>query len=94
MSTGQGDDYTARCSLYYPYLNNNYELIAVDLSKQKALDANPRAIQQIVFQEVVGGDNNKKCHLNFRYDACINYRVQIPSETHVWHDNNIQLNSP
>ena len=27
----------------------NYRLIAVDLSKQKALDADPRAIQQIVF---------------------------------------------
>ena len=29
---------------------NNYGLIAFDLSKQKALDADPRAIQQIVFQ--------------------------------------------
>ena len=28
---------------------NNYKLITVDLSKQKALDANPRAIRQIVF---------------------------------------------
>ena len=38
----------------------NYRLIAVDLSKQKALDADPRAIQQIVFQGVVGGENNTK----------------------------------
>ena len=30
-------------------LKTNCTLIAVDLSKQKALDADPRAIQQIVF---------------------------------------------
>ena len=41
----------------------NYRLIAVDLSKQKALDADPRAIQQIVFQGVVGGDANTKIRL-------------------------------
>ena len=39
----------------YAYFKDNYRLIAVDLSKQKALDADPRAIQQIVFQGVVGG---------------------------------------
>ena len=38
-------------------------LLAVDLSKQKALDADPRAIQQIVFQGVVGGENNTKIRL-------------------------------
>ena len=43
----------------YAYCKDNYRLIAVDLSKQKALDADPRAIQQIVFQGVVGGDNIK-----------------------------------
>ena len=31
---------------------NNYKLITVDLSKQKALDADPRAIQQTVFQGI------------------------------------------
>ena len=44
----------------YAYFKDNYRLIAVDLSKQKALDADLRAIQQIVFQEVVGGENNAK----------------------------------
>ena len=38
----------------YAYFKDNYRLIAVDLSKQKALDVYPRAIQQIVFQGVVG----------------------------------------
>ena len=42
------------------YIKNNYKLIAVDLSKQKASGADPRAIQQIVFQGViVGGDSTK-----------------------------------
>ena len=44
--TGQGDDYA--------YFKDNYRLIAVDLSKQKTLDVDPRAIQQIVFQGIAG----------------------------------------
>ena len=63
VSTGQGDDYTTGCLLNYAYFKNNYRLIAVDLSKQKALDADPRAIQRIVFGEVVGGDDNTKIRL-------------------------------
>ena len=47
--TGQGDDYTNACLLDYPYFANTYKMIAVDLSKQQALDADPRAIQQINF---------------------------------------------
>ena len=43
----------------YGYFRDNYKLIAVDLSKQKALDADPRAIQQIAFQGVVGDGNTK-----------------------------------
>ena len=44
----------------YAYLKGNYRLIAVDLSKQKAIDADPRAIQQIAFQGVaVGADWTK-----------------------------------
>ena len=47
----------------YAYFKDNYRLIAVDLSK-KALDADPRAIQQIVFQGVVGGDHKTKTTLD------------------------------
>ena len=47
----------------YAYFKYHYRLIAVDLSKQKALDADPRAIQQIVFQEVVGGAAGTKIRL-------------------------------
>ena len=48
-ATGQGDDYTTGCLLDYPYFKENYKMIAIDLSKQQALDVNPRAIQQISF---------------------------------------------
>ena len=43
--TGYGDDYTTGCLLDYAYFKDNYRVIAVDLSKQKALDADARAIQ-------------------------------------------------
>ena len=49
IATGQGDDYTTGCLLDYPYFTDTYKMIAVDLSKQQALDAEPRAIQQINF---------------------------------------------
>ena len=49
ISTGEGDDYTTGCLLDFSYFEKNYRLIAVDLSKQKALDADSRAIQQIIF---------------------------------------------
>ena len=48
-AAGQGDDYTTGCLLDYQYFKNHYQLIAVDLSKQKELDADSRAIQQIGF---------------------------------------------
>ena len=47
IATGQGDDYTTRCLLDYAYFRDNYRLIAVDLSKQKELGADSRAIKQI-----------------------------------------------
>ena len=63
VSTGYGDDYTTGSLLDYAYFKDNYRLIVVDLSKQKALDADPRAIQQIVFQGVIGGNYNTKIRL-------------------------------
>ena len=49
IATGQGDDYTTGCFLDYSYFVDTYKMIAVDLNKQQALDADPRAIQQISF---------------------------------------------
>ena len=48
-ATGQGDDHTTGCLLDYPYFKDYYKMIAIDVSKQKALDADLRAIQQINF---------------------------------------------
>ena len=47
--TGQGDDYTTGCLLDYNYFKEYYKMIAIDLSKEQALDAEPKAIQQINF---------------------------------------------
>ena len=44
IATGQGDDYTTGCLLDYSYFADTYKMIAVDLSRQQALDADPRAI--------------------------------------------------
>ena len=63
VSTGQGDHYTTGCFLDYAYFKDDYKLIAVDLRKQKALDADARAIQETVFQGVVGGDDETKIRL-------------------------------
>ena len=35
--------------LDFAYFEKNYKIIAADLSKQKALDADSRALQQIIF---------------------------------------------
>ena len=47
--TGRGDDYTTGCLLDYSNFVDTYKMIVVDLSTQQALDADPRAIQQINF---------------------------------------------
>ena len=49
IATGQGDDYTTGCFLNYNYSKNYYKMIVIDLSKQQALDAHPKAMQQISF---------------------------------------------
>ena len=49
FATGQRDDYTTGCLLDYIYFKNYYKMVAVDLSKQQTLDADPKAIQQINF---------------------------------------------
>ena len=49
IATGQGDAYSTGCLLDYKYLKSYYNMIAIDLSKQQALDGDPKAIQQINF---------------------------------------------
>ena len=49
VAIGHGDDYTTGCVLDYAYFKENYKMIAIDLSRQQELDADPRKIQQINF---------------------------------------------
>ena len=44
LTAGQGEDYTTGCLLEYYCIKNHYRLIAFDLSRQKELDADPKAI--------------------------------------------------
>ena len=58
IATGQGDDYTTGCLLDYNYFDNYYKMIAIDLSKQQALDADPKAIEQVNFTINLNRDEN------------------------------------
>ena len=54
---GKGEDYTTGSLLDFNYFDKHYKLVVVDLSKQKELDADPRAIQQIEFKYMLGTDS-------------------------------------
>ena len=49
IATGHGDDYATGCLLDYTYFRDTYKIIAINLSKQRVLDADPKAIQEINF---------------------------------------------
>ena len=51
---GKREDYTTGSLLDFNYFNKHYKLVTVDLSKQKELDADPRAIQQIELKYMLG----------------------------------------
>ena len=53
IATGQGDDYRTGCLLDYQYFKDHYNLITIDLCKQKELGAYLRAIQEIEFYEML-----------------------------------------
>ena len=56
VAIGKGDNYATGCLLDYKYFKDFYKLVAIDLSKQKELDADPRAIQQIEFYSKLSAD--------------------------------------
>ena len=58
IAIGEGDDYTTGYLLDYLYFKDHYKMIAIDLSKQQALDTEPRAIQQINFRANLDRDGN------------------------------------
>ena len=62
-ATGQGGDYTTGCLLEYPCFKNHYKMIAIELSKQQALDGDPRPIQQINFTSNL--DRNENTTISF-----------------------------
>ena len=62
IATGQGDDYTTGCLLDYVYFKKYYKMIAIDFSKQQALDTDPRAIQQINFTVNWDRDQNTRIY--------------------------------
>ena len=49
IMTGRGEDFTTGSLLDYSYWKNNYKLVRCDLSKQKVLDTDPKANQQVEF---------------------------------------------
>ena len=49
IAAGQADDYATGCLLDYNYFKNYYNMTAIDLSKQQAVDSDPKAIQQVNF---------------------------------------------
>ena len=51
---GKGEDYSTGSLLDYNYFEKHHQLVAVDLSKLKELDADPRVIQQIEFKYMLG----------------------------------------
>ena len=71
LTTGQGEDYSTGCLLNYDFIKNHYRLMAVDLSRQKELDADPKAIKQIEFVgqlkniDGVNADEDDDDELNF-----------------------------
>ena len=56
----QGDDYATGFLLDYTYSKKYYKMIAVDLSKSQALDADPKATQQINFTANLDRNGNSR----------------------------------
>ena len=65
IATGQGDDYTTCYLLDYQPFNKYYKLIAIDLSKQQALDANRKEIQKINFTVNLAREENANTTMFF-----------------------------
>ena len=59
IDTDQGDGYATGCLLDYPYFKDNYKMIAIDLSKQQSLDADPKKISQINVSVDLDGEEKR-----------------------------------
>ena len=63
ITNGQGNDYTTGCLSDYTYFKKYYKKNAVDLSKIQALDADPKAIQQISFTANMDRPENTRFYI-------------------------------
>ena len=52
LTNGHRDGYTTSCLLDYPYFKKHYSMIAIDLCKQKELDADPKQYQTLISLEI------------------------------------------
>ena len=52
IAIGQRDDYTTGCLLDYTYFKKHYKMIAIDLSKQPALDADLEQFNKLILQQI------------------------------------------
>ena len=66
IATGQGDGYATDCLLDHNYFRDNFKMIAKDLSKQQAFDADPRAIKQINFTANLDRAGNTRIFFIFK----------------------------
>ena len=64
IAIDQGGYYTTDCLLDCNYFNDCYKMIAIDLSKQHALDADPKAIKQINFTWKLNRQNAQGQNMN------------------------------
>ena len=62
IATGQGDHYTTGSLLDYPYFKDGYKMIDKQQCKQQALDADPRANQQINFTAKLDRTGNTRIY--------------------------------
>ena len=58
ISTDQGDDYRTGYLQDYPHCKGHYKITSIDLSKQQALYANLKAIQETNFTGNVDRNGN------------------------------------
>ena len=52
ITAGQGDDYTNGCLLDYPSFKEKYKMIAIDLYKQQALDADLEQFSRLILLQI------------------------------------------
>ena len=78
-ATDQGDDYTTGCLLDDPYFKDSYKMIAIDLSKQQALNADPRVIQKIFFTTNLDRAGNRRIY--FILEEAKETILNFPQET-------------